>query len=242
MDHFRTKKIYYEKPFSYKEKTLFAKREPSIIALERSIAYPESGGQMGDSGVIRQGSLEMKFFDTQKVIGKGRQIIRQDFPLIHVEEEIRLYLEEPIPEGFDESQLIEVEIEKDKRAQLTRSHSAAHVLYMALGEIHADLIVSTIGCSIREGGGRFDFRGKISADDLVIAAKRVADIVESCHEIRIESLGGEPECRFWVVEGVRIPCGGTHLNNTSQVGRLNLKRKNIGKGCVRISYLLEELS
>jgi Ser-tRNA(Ala) deacylase AlaX len=43
------------------------------------------------------------------------------------------------------------------------------------------------------------------------------------------------ELRYWEVPGfARIPCGGTHLKRTGEVGNIMLKRKNIGKGKERI--------
>ena len=45
----------------------------------------------------------------------------------------------------------------------------------------------------------------------------------------------ENEQRYWEVPNfARVPCGGTHLKRTSEVGKLSLKRKNIGKGKERI--------
>ena len=41
--------------------------------------------------------------------------------------------------------------------------------------------------------------------------------------------------RYWEIEGfARVPCGGTHLKRTGEVGNIALKRKNIGKGKERI--------
>jgi Ser-tRNA(Ala) deacylase AlaX len=47
--------------------------------------------------------------------------------------------------------------------------------------------------------------------------------------------------RSWEVEGLaRVPCGGTHLRTTGEVGALALKRRNVGKGKERIEILLVE--
>ncbi|HAE50502.1 MAG TPA: alanyl-tRNA editing protein, partial [Tistrella mobilis] len=45
--------------------------------------------------------------------------------------------------------------------------------------------------------------------------------------------------RYWEVEGVaRVPCGGTHLRRTGEVGAITLKRVNVGKGKERIEMRL----
>jgi len=47
--------------------------------------------------------------------------------------------------------------------------------------------------------------------------------------------------RYWEVPGYcRVPCGGTHLRRTGEVGRIALKRKNIGKGKERVEITLLE--
>ena len=43
------------------------------------------------------------------------------------------------------------------------------------------------------------------------------------------------ERRFWeVADFARVPCGGTHLKRTAEVGAIRLKRKNTGKGKERV--------
>ncbi len=45
--------------------------------------------------------------------------------------------------------------------------------------------------------------------------------------------------RYWEVPGfARIPCGGTHLKRTGEVGDIALRRKNIGKGKERIEVFI----
>jgi alanyl-tRNA synthetase len=37
-----------------------------------------------------------------------------------------------------------------------------------------------------------------------------------------------------------VPCGGTHIKKTGEIGAIALKRNNIGKGKERIEILLPE--
>ena len=49
------------------------------------------------------------------------------------------------------------------------------------------------------------------------------------------------ERRFWEIDGfARVPCGGTHLRRTGEIGALTLRRKNPGKGKERIEITLRE--
>ena len=56
----------------------------------------------------------------------------------------------------------------------------------------------------------------------------------------VPPLDEQDEQRCWEVEGfARVPCGGTHLRRTGEVGVIDLKRKNIGHGKERIEiYVL----
>ena len=48
--------------------------------------------------------------------------------------------------------------------------------------------------------------------------------------------------RYWEIEGfARVPCGGTHLKRTGEIGPVTLKRVNIGKGKERIEIRVADL-
>lgn len=45
--------------------------------------------------------------------------------------------------------------------------------------------------------------------------------------------------RYWEIEGFsKVPCGGTHVKSTAEVGNVTLKRVNIGGGKERIEIRL----
>lgn len=48
------------------------------------------------------------------------------------------------------------------------------------------------------------------------------------------------EQRYWEIEGLaRVPCGGTHVRRSGEVGDVRLRRNNIGKGKERIEIVLK---
>lgn len=50
----------------------------------------------------------------------------------------------------------------------------------------------------------------------------------------------ERQRRYWEVPGfARVPCGGTHLKRTGEIGTLRLKRNNIGRGKERIEIFVD---
>ena len=48
----------------------------------------------------------------------------------------------------------------------------------------------------------------------------------------------KPDLKWWHCEDWKMPCGGTHVKNTKEVGQIRLKRKNIGAGKERIEIYL----
>jgi Ser-tRNA(Ala) deacylase AlaX len=49
------------------------------------------------------------------------------------------------------------------------------------------------------------------------------------------------ERRYWEIQGFsRVPCGGTHVRSTGEIGQIRLKRNNIGKGKERVEIFLCE--
>ncbi|MCW4627521.1 MULTISPECIES: hypothetical protein [Marinomonas] len=47
------------------------------------------------------------------------------------------------------------------------------------------------------------------------------------------------ERRYWKVDGfAQVPCGGTHVKSTAELGVIKLKRKNVGKGKERVEIYL----
>ena len=67
-------------------------------------------------------------------------------------------------------------------------------------------------------------------------------IFTSDHPINTFASKQDPNRREWECPTLnqKCPCGGTHVSNTNEIGKVRLKRKNIGKGKERIEIILEE--
>ena len=96
--------------------------------------------------------------------------------------------------------------------------------------------IEKVGAHIAEDKARIDFQWPepITPHLPGLAAAANAIVVE---DRAIESAFSDEarEERYWKIDGfARVPCGGTHLKRTGEVGRIALKRKNIGKGKERI--------
>jgi len=66
-------------------------------------------------------------------------------------------------------------------------------------------------------------------------------IIASNLEIRTGFDDEACEKRYWEIEGFsRVPCGGTHVRRTGEIGPIRLKRNNIGKGKERVEIYLSD--
>lgn len=128
-------------------------------------------------------------------------------------------------------------IDTDRRARLSLSHTASHILYVAVGMIRPDAVQSTLGCHIRTDGARFDFgvSERFTAEQISQIEACAYDLVLRNAAITMSAHPQEPDLRSWHCEQHQIACGGTHLNRTGPVGRLVVKRKSLGTGKERLS-------
>jgi alanyl-tRNA synthetase len=60
-------------------------------------------------------------------------------------------------------------------------------------------------------------------------------------EIRTVPLAGEQEARVWHSGDMVIPCGGTHVRSTGEIGRVKLRRKRQGNNLERLYITIVEL-
>jgi Ser-tRNA(Ala) deacylase AlaX len=237
---FKSQKLYHQLPRVTAAPTQWERRGPNLIAIETSIAYAEAGGQLADRGVISQNGKKVTFLDTQKA-GLGRCIIRQDFPILHADQEIQLRLAEDLGPEWDELRPIDVQIDVPNRAALSRSHTAAHLLFIAAQQKFGELAGRVKGCRIESDKGRFDLIiQKTDPNTLSELAAVVHQWVEADYAIQLRFLPDEPECRHWLANGIRIPCGGTHLESTRPVGRVSISRRSKGPHLERLAYQLHD--
>ena len=130
-----------------------------------------------------------------------------------------------------------MEIDWPRRFKLMRLHFAAELI---LELVTRKLRVEKIGAHIAETKARIDFfhDNNISAIFPELLEKYNA-IIASDKPIKKDFSDIENQRRFWEIEGFsKVPCGGTHVKSTAEVGYVTLKRVNIGGGKERIEIKL----
>ncbi|GGB91258.1 synthetase [Marinobacterium zhoushanense] len=242
----KTEKLYYQDPYRVSTTATVVKIDEEGVELDSTVAYPEGGGQEADTGLIEHpasGTI-VAFADVRRRFGadvriEGDKYINVDGVISHIVTEV----DRQLLGGFSIGDQVIVRIDPLRREKLSTSHSACHLLYLAVMEVRPGIEQNLIGCHVREGQARFDMLTDERFDEEEIS--RIGEIanryVDGNHPISLYASDSHPDARFWACAGQVVPCGGTHIERTGQIGRLTIKRKNIGKGKERLICVLPEL-
>ena len=212
-----TKKLFWEDPYLKECEATVMKINEREVVLDQSIFYAFSGGQASDSGTI--GEIPVK------------EAIMSNDDIIYILER------EP---NFKVGDKVKVKINWDKRFRIMRLHSAAHVVYFLFKKkTGADKI---IGSNVSEEKSRLDYLYEENISSILPEIEKEANELLS-KDIPVKIYFDEKNLgkRLWEPEGMpewKCPCGGTHVKNLKEIGKLKLKRKNIGKGKERIEITL----
>ncbi|MFD1906169.1 hypothetical protein ACFSQ7_22445 [Paenibacillus rhizoplanae] len=145
-----------------------------------------------------------------------------------------------IEEGHDlkVGDIVSMTVDWDRRYRLMRLHFAAEVvLELAYKQLTG---IEKIGAHISQDKARIDFAWHENiSKSFSLIEKEFLEIIEANLDI-ISAFSDEGNGRrYWEVKGFsKVPCGGTHLKKTGEVGEMKLKRNNIGRGKERIEIYL----
>ena len=210
-----TTKLYDDDPYLKTFKAKVVGIVENGVELDRTAFYPEGGGQVGDSGYL--GGVTV--IDTQK---EGDAIIHvlDSSPTFSVGDEVN------------------GEVDWERRYRIMRLHSAAHIMEYFLWERLGEF--ERLGSRVDESKDRADyaFEGRLPSEGLKEAEEDTNQFLEDGHEIEILSDPERPGIRIWSCGPIEMPCGGTHVRNTEEIGAVRLKRKNPGRGVERVETSL----
>ncbi|GDX40298.1 alanine--tRNA ligase [Armatimonadota bacterium] len=193
------------------------------VILDRTPFYAESGGQVGDTGILRYSESDTVFTvdvaDTKKVAGYFLHVVNINDGTLQVGREVH------------------AEVNREQRLATMRNHTATHLLQAALRKVLGGHVYQK-GSSVSPERLRFDFThsspmtdAQIHEIEEIVHAQSLADTgviihtdipVAEAKERGAMALFGEKygdKVRMVEVPGCSLElCGGTHLNHTSQVG------------------------
>ena len=220
------------------EDNAFISGGSAVVITDRTPFYAESGGQVGDTGVIRTANGVFTVTDTRKT-----------------PEGIYLHTG-TVSEGTIEKGAASASVDPERRAAIARNHSALHLLQAALRRV-LGTHVEQAGSYVNDRIGRFDFThgSAVTAAELqevedIVNAQILADIevttdIMSPDEARANgamALFGEK-----YGDKVRVVsmgdfskelCGGTHVARTGRLGLFRIaSESSVAAGVRRIEVL-----
>ena len=237
--HRQTRKLYYDNMYLSYCQAKIVKIESDMIELDATVAFPEGGGQEADHGTfsLENGNI-LRFVDVKKMYCHIPGI--DGYPDVQVGGVVWHQIHQddlPLMNSLHVGDRIAVQIDIERRARLTLSHTASHLLYVAIGMVRPDAVNLTLGCHIRTDGARFDFgvKERFTSEQISKIEAVANELVSSDASITISAHPQEPDLRSWHCGNYRIACGGTHLSRTGAVGKIFVKRKSLGSGKERVS-------
>ncbi|MDO8456707.1 MAG: alanine--tRNA ligase, partial [Burkholderiaceae bacterium] len=209
-----------------------------VIVLDTTPFYAESGGQVGDEGVISSASAQFEVEDTQK--------IKADVFGHH-----GVLTSGSLKVGDSVTAQVNLAV----RASTVRNHSATHLMHKALREVLGEHVQQK-GSLVNADRTRFDFahnapvtdaqivaiEAKVNAEILsnAAASAKVMDI-ESAKATGAMMLFGEKygdEVRVLEIGSSKELCGGTHVQRTGDIGLFKIVSEGgIASGVRRIEAI-----
>lgn len=237
---FHTKKLYYSDPFlSECVAEVLDIKNGNEICLNQTVAYPEGGGQISDTGYFFVDTTQILFGTVQK--GVGRVLNVPDFPTVNVDTPVYHRVDPNYSNFFTIGQHIKMKIDLERRIWATLHHSAIHLVLMIASELRDDLYHHIKGCCITTEHARLDFSlaDRFSPSEIETMNERLCLLIAESIPVSVYPYHGEDEAWFWKCKDYICPCGGTHITNTAQIGHAQMKRKSVGKGVERLTVIVD---
>lgn len=191
------------------------------LVLDRTAFYPGGGGQPNDLGTLTVGADSWPVTKVKRVAGE----------IVH-------FLEGTLP---DEGTRASAELDWDRRYELMRTHTALHIL---CGVIWRDYGSSVTGGNMEPLKGRMDFEFETMRHELVAEIEAAVNLeVKAARDVVVRTLPraeafeipdlirtkinllppGIAEVRTVEIVGLDLQAdGGTHVNNTKEVGEIRI--------------------
>jgi alanyl-tRNA synthetase len=229
-----TEKLYWSSPTAVDFEARVVAVRGDRVVLDRTLFYPEGGGQLADRGTLRLGDRSLGVVDVQ-VDGAGA--------IEHVVEGIGAELRA-------EGAIVAGTIDRARRRDHMAQHTAQHVLSRALVEaIAAETLSARLGseiCTIDVDRPSISDSELARVDDLVNDLVMDDRVVRAHHpserELAAMPLRRAPK----VATGIRVievegwdftPCGGTHCARTGEIGAIRLLGTERYKGGTRLTFV-----
>ncbi len=200
------------------------------LVFDKTIFYPEGGGQPGDEGFITSGENKTRILGTKYINQK----------LVHLVSETQ---------DFKKNDKVKLELDWSRRYSHMQVHTCLHLLCSIIP-------YPVTGGSIGDGRGRLDFDletkpnkedvlnslNKLISDDHTISISSITDDELDQNPDLVRTMSVKPPRGSGTIRMIKIgenidfqPCGGTHVKKTSEIKLVkSVKIENKGKMNKRI--------
>ena len=230
-----------------KEVKTLSKGDEGMVITNQTPFYGESGGQVGDTGIISSDKFRFEVIDVQKKLG-----------------DLFVHYGKVTEGSLKLKDNVEMKIDVDRRENIRAYHSATHLLHESLRRVLGKHVIQK-GSLVAPDRLRFDFSHMkpISGEEIAKIENYVNSMIENKSEVktrmmspkeavnqgalalfgekygdevRVLSMGNEKDKHF----STEL-CGGTHVRNTSDIGKFKIiSQSSIAAGIRRIEALRDK--
>lgn len=230
-----TELLFRADPYARRCTARVSAAEPGAVRLERTVFYPEGGGQPGDTGLLRGADgAEIAIRNTRK--GAAADDV--------------VHLLDPEAAAPTPGTRVTAVLDWERRHRHMRMHSCLHLL-------SAVVDAPVTGGQLTAEKGRLDFDlaerrldkaeieerlNALIARDLAVAPRWIDDAALAAQPalvktMRVKPPTGSGRVRLIEVDGIDLqPCGGTHVARTGEIGPVTVRKiENKGRHNRRVT-------
>jgi alanyl-tRNA synthetase len=226
----QTEAVYYQEPYRKELDAKVLAIDGNIVILDRTICYPEGGGQPGDRGMIGSSRL----LDTQKT----------------EEHEIHHIVDKPTFSVGDE---VHISLDWPHRYFYMQEHAAQHTIS---GTLFTRFSIGTV--AVHEGEEILTVetdQNEIPLETCYALEDAINQVIREGHAIHYGEMSHEDAeklgmrrsikvsgpVRIVVIDGVdMIACGGLHVANTREIGLVQYVGQEMIRSHVRLVFRVAE--
>ncbi|MBM3291540.1 alanyl-tRNA editing protein [Candidatus Bathyarchaeota archaeon] len=194
--------------------------EKNIVVLDQTCFFPQGGGQVGDIGNLSG----IKVVNSLKEGDLIQHILESE-------------------SNFTLNQIVHGQIDWDRRYKIMRLHSAAHLVYYVMQEVFGSSCKPSSSGLLDDKKDRSDylFNEPLDRQKLIAVEEKVNKLILDSLPISHEKFNNEDRITWRISLFAPMECGGTHVKNTKEIGKINIKRgSKPGRGRERIEISLSE--
>lgn len=229
------KKMFWVDPYLTRLETTISAIYENEVVVNETIAYCESGGQESDQTKIN-----------------GMEVLSSR---MDKNEPYLIYYILPQGHGLSVGDRVLMEIDWPRRNRLMRLHFTCELVLVLMNRLfnktpeglelrpeEIDTVIKKRGAHMSEEGARIDFECAVNITEYFPAIlSAYQKIIDADLPIEKGYLNESKQIRFWRLPNIAmVPCGGTHVHSTREIGFIDLKRDRANKGVERIRISLKE--